>query len=558
MQDLLRTGLVAGRHQRWLLFADTTRRDEYSLGRTPQEVRSWLAAYERRQEEKLTLNPDSVQLHIPTEEELRQPPPPPPPKLTTAIQLPSTPAAKALARTQTIQLTQQLWQAGLLTAAEYRRNLPLAKEGAFYSRRNLLNTVNALARSSQGLQTSDELPPMLLRLGLLTSTQAQQLTQDLRAGEFADQVELLPRLPHGRIFNRQHYPAAMLPYLEQLHRDVAKLLPGLHFTNFRARVLTPSEMSSCLGCEGAEDVLVQLQIGTRQYTHRSEWQRGFGPGGLAEIDDTRFYHLFNQVLADQGSPHRLVYVQSTLAQHLIGGPERFGLWRLTAAQAEALDTLAASALNLEDYESFDILPTDTVTAALRSFTALGFLRHLTPAQRQAAEARLRQARLTSREGVLQFVPGSVGEYRGDPDYRSWSYARLLQVLRGASKGSFTPTQVRDGCQHADGTLGFQLGQRAYHTALYQANDHPDPRLFQLIQRALRDQHIPGKLYEVSSALAQSRGQVVCYVFLSPAQERIIRQQRLLNLTDPTLTDAQRYAEEETADMAADSVYLRGQ
>ncbi|WP_156176190.1 hypothetical protein [Hymenobacter terrenus] len=408
--------------------------------------------------------------------------------------------------------------------------------------------------TAEGLRRSYQLPPTLQRLGLLTSAPTQQLAHDLRAGVFTDQVELLARLPTARIFSRPQYPVAMLPYLEQLHRDVAQLLPGLHFTNFRAQVVTLGEMAPCLNCPDAEDVLVQLQIGARQYAQHTGWQRGYGPNSRPEIDDTQFYHIFNQALADQGSRHRLVYVRSELAQHTIDGQQRFGLWRLTAAQAETLSTLQNSTLQLEDYESFRILPTDTVMAALRSFTALGFLRHLRPMQRLAAEARLRQARFLAREDVLHFVPGSVGEYRGYPYYRSWSYTRLLQVLHEVSNGSFTPTQVHDGCQHAYGTLRFQLGRRAYQTALYQANESPDPRLFQLVQRALREQHIPGKFYNVSAAIGQSKGMVVNYIFLSPAQERVIRQKHLLELTDPTLTEAQRYAEELAADAAADSAF----
>ena len=551
---LLRTGLVAARHRRWLLFADTTHQEPYRLGHTPREVRGWLADYEERIEQKQTLNPDAVQPHPATAEEMRNPPPLPP--MLSVIRIPVTPAARSLARHQTVLLTHQLRQAGLLTVGEYRRTLPLATAGEFYSRQNLLSTLNALARTADGLQHSDGLPPMLQAIGLLTKAQTQQLAHDLRAGALTDPVELLPRLPHAGVFSRPRYPAAMLPYLEQLHRDVARLLPGLQFTNFRARLITPGEMAPCLNCPDATDVLVQLQIGPRQYAQRSDWQPGFGlTGSQSEIDERTFYHIFNQALADQGSPHRLVYVPSEQAQHTVGS-QHFGLLRLTAPQAKGLDTLTASALQLEDYESFLILPTDTVTAALQSFAALGFLRHLSPVQRVAAEARLRQARLPSREQVLRFMPGSVGEYRGDPEYRSWSYARLLQVLRQASGGRFSPTQVRDGCQHADGILRFQLGRRSYQSPLYQANESPDPRLFQLVQRALREQHLPGKFYRVDAALSPSKGMVVNYVFLLPAQERLIRQRHLLALTDPAQSEAQalRFTEEELAEMAADTAF----
>ena len=46
VRALLRTGLVAVRHRRWLFFADTTRQGMFRLGHTPREVRGWLADYE--------------------------------------------------------------------------------------------------------------------------------------------------------------------------------------------------------------------------------------------------------------------------------------------------------------------------------------------------------------------------------------------------------------------------------------------------------------------------------------------------------------------------------
>ncbi|MDO7852612.1 hypothetical protein [Hymenobacter convexus] len=552
-QALLRTGLVAGRHRRWLLFADTTRREYFRLGRTPREVRAWLADYEERIEDHQTLNPDSVQPPPPAAAELRGPPPPP---MVTLIRLPNSPAAKALARRQAIQLMQQLQRAGLLTAAEYRRTLPLAMAGEFYSRRNLLTTFNELARAAESLRHSRGLPPMLQQLGLLSKPETERLACDLRTGLFTDPVDLLARLPHARIFSRRQYPAAGLPYLEQLHRDAARLVPGLQFSNFRARVIRRDEAASCPSCMGAEDVLVQLQIGSRQYAQRSEWHPGYGLDGRnwPTIDDSKFYGIFNQALADQGSPYRLMFIRSAQARFTIGGQQRFGLWCLTAPQAEAIDTLEFSGLWPEDHESFRVLPSDTVTAALRAFAALGFLSHRSPAQRTTAEACLRQVRLIAREEVLHSVPGRVAEYHGYPQYRSWSYARLLNVLQKASNGRFGPNQVRDGCQHADGTLRFHFGRRIYQSALYQANESPDPRLFQLVQRALREQHIPGKFYQVSATLAQSAGLAVNYVFLSPVQERAIRQKHLLALTDPTLSDDQRYAQELAIDMAADSTF----
>lgn len=542
---LLRTGLVKPQHRRWLLFCDTTHMEGFQLGHTARRVRGWLSEYEALQEKHWHFNPDS--LRIASEQEMRKPPPPPP-MMVTAILLPTTPQEKQWARAQTILLVKQLRQAQLLTPDEYQILLPLAQAGGFYSRRNLLyNTTDILAVASR-LRASRQLAPILQQLGMLTPPQARQLALELRAGRIHDPVQLLTRLPGARVFRRADYPAALMPYLRQLHQDVARLLPGLVFSDFRAEVVQPGQLSYCTNCPEDQDVVVHLQMGGREYAHRSAL-RVAGEANGASVYPEQFYQIFNQVLADRALPYRLAFVESEQEHYLFGPSKQFGLWRLTTAQHEALDTLEYSALHSTGPSGFDLLPTDTVMNALRAFDQLGLLRHLLPAQRAAAEIRLRQARLSEREEVLHYVPGSLGEYRGAPDYATWSYARLLAVLSRLSGGQFKPLQVQDRASQAGGTLRFLLGRQSYQTTLDPANEAPDARLFQLVQRALREQQLPGKFFEVSPGLAQSRGMVTGYVFLLPEQERIIRRKQLLHLIDPNLTEEERNAQEEAEESA---------
>lgn len=538
---LLRTGLVQPQHRRWLLFCDTTRLEVFRVGRTPRLVRRWLADYEELQQKHWHFNPDS--LRVATKVEMRNPPPPPPPMVVPVSSFPTTPEEKQQARIQTSQLARQLLAAGLLTPDEYRILQPLAQAGSFSSRRDLLHHASEILAVMYRLRNSRNLAPMLQRLGLLTASQARQLALDLRAGRIPDPVDLLPRLPHARVFRRAAYPADLVPYLQQLHQDAAQLLPQLTFSDFRAEVVKPGQLSYCINCPEGRDVVVQLRVDGRRYTHRSALYEG-KPGAAGSVYPEQFYQIFNQVLADRAAPYRLVFVEAEQETYLTGFAQRFGLWRLTAAQVEALDTLEYSALHFTPAAGFSVLPTDSVTAALRAFEKLGFVRHLSLAQRKAAEARLRQARVSQRQEVLRYLPGSLGEYRGFPDYATWSYPRLLSVLSRLSGGQFRPSQVQDYTQRTTGQLHFRLEGRSYHATLGQASERPDARLFQLVQRALHDHHLPGKFYELDPGLAQAHGMVNSYVFLLPEQENSIRRRGLLHLLDPTLTQEEQFAREE--------------
>jgi len=408
---LLRTGLVKPQHRRWLLFCDTTRLEYFQLGQTARRVRGWLSEYEALQEKHWHFNPDS--LRIATRQEIEQEAPDPPsltPMFATVIHLPTTPQEKQRVRAQTTLLVKQLRQARLLTANDYRILLPLAQAGRFYSRHNLLYNADEILALTSRLRATRTLPSMLQQLGFLTPGQTRQLSLELRSGHLHDPVELLDRLPQARVFYRSGYPASLALYLRQLHQDAAGLLQ-LTFSDFRFEVVQPGQLSDCTNCPEDQDVVVHLRVNGKTYHHRSALYP-VGAGDNQSVYPEQFYQIFNQILADQAARYRLVFVESEREKYLTGSEQRFGLWRFTPAQMEAVDTLEFSALHITSAPGFSVLPTDTVMAALAAFAKLGFLHHLSPAQRAAAEIRLRQARLSEREEVLHYIPGSLGEYRG--------------------------------------------------------------------------------------------------------------------------------------------------
>jgi hypothetical protein len=266
-----------------------------------------------------------------------------------------------------------------------------------------------------------------------------------------------------------------------------------------------------------------------------------------ELPAEQFYQLFNRVLTDRRSTYRLACLPSAEAEGTQNVRGRFGLVRLTDGQFQALDTLPATSLGASAAAGFRLLPTDSVTAAIHVFTALGFFHHLSPRQREAAARRAQQTHYLFREDLLKHYPGSIGVYEGWPRHPNWSYTRLVHLLARLSQGHFVPRYVTDNCQRTDGQLRFKVGRRWYQTPLHQANDSPDPRLFQLVQRALREAGSRGKIYQVRGDLGRSPSGVAAgYVFLLPAAAQRVRSQLLLTLNDPTLSVAQQMARDEAS------------
>jgi hypothetical protein len=466
-----------------------------------------------------------------------------------AVVILTTATAMQRSRQQTEQLLQQLRQAGLMEQVEYRYLLPLAQMGEFYNKADLLRSANAWWMQHQQPLVVD---PVLQQLGLLSPQAAQQLRHSWAGRWVVDPIDALTAVKGARLYSRRDYPTSLGPYVEQLHRDVAALLPGFTFTHFSYEVL-PSAAGN--GFAKPPTILVQMQVGSRLYTQRSDLQMDFGqpnapwsrlPAG-SFVSTEQFYQLFNRVLTDQGASYRLGCMPAAEGERTQDVRGRFGLIRLSTAQFRVLDTIPATALAASAAQSFRLLPTDTVLAAIRTFAAVGFFRQLTPKQRQEGERQALRLHHSSREDVLAYFPGSVGVYEGWPKYKSWSYNRLLHLLSQLSAGRFVPQHVVDNCQRSDGYLRFSIGSRQYQTALYQANESPDPRLFKLVQRALNDQDIAGKFYQVRADLGQGQGGVAQgYVFLLPTTEKRIRKQDLLTLTDPALSVTEQMALEEAA------------
>jgi hypothetical protein len=541
---LVQTGLVAPQYRAWVRFCDTTRVEAYHLPHTPIAVRSWLEDYYTRLADGETLRPDSLRFGS------RHPAPPGMVVSRPLLRLTSA-AAMQHSRQQTQHFLAQLKQAGLLGTAEYQYLLPLAAGGEFYDRAALLNRADDWWRQHQR-EPHPVVDTVLQQIGLLSPAAAQQLRHRWTDRWVVDPLDALSAVAGARVFSRRDYPAALGPYLAQLHQDVAALLPGFAFTHFQYEVV-PASQSDNSDPSQPPAVLVRFRVGKQTYTQRSDLQMDTGQPGAPwarlatrhALPAEQFYQLFNRVLTDQRSPYRLAYLPSAEAEGTQNVRGRFGLARLTTAQFQTLDTLPASPLGASAAQDFRLLPTDSITAAIHTFTALGFFQHLSPQQREVAARRAQQRHYLFREDILQYYPGSIGVYEGWPRYPTWSYTRLVHLLARLSQGHFVPHHVTDNCQQTDGELRFKVGQRWYQTLLHQANDSPDPRLFQLVQRALHEAGRSGKIYQVRGDLGQSpSGLAAGYVFLLPAAAQRIRSQALLTLNDPSLSVAQQMAQEE--------------
>ncbi|QIL78364.1 hypothetical protein [Hymenobacter sp. HDW8] len=208
-------------------------------------------------------------------------------------------------------------------------------------RPRLLWALAGLGQEAQAIAADSTLVPALRRAGLLLPARASALEQALAAGQVLDPVQVLPYLTsRSQLFARPTYPVALGPYLRRLYADVARLLPEVAYTDFHYRVEVPPDFRPCRGgCPDNRDPIVRFRVQGKRYAHRCSVWLEESPDGRRQysVDQDAFYAIFNQVLADQASPYRVVNVVSSVSKYTLLPTSQFALWVVTPAQARALD-----------------------------------------------------------------------------------------------------------------------------------------------------------------------------------------------------------------------------
>ncbi|HEY9195382.1 MAG TPA: hypothetical protein VIM77_03930 [Mucilaginibacter sp.] len=339
-------------------------------------------------------------------------------------------------------LLEKIKRAGLLTDRVYSSTLKNINNGRYVVE---LQVISTLAETSMRLEwlAPDNLLAVADELHknyILSDSSFLRLKDDINNGRIESAFQLNEYCEHDRIFDLASYPDDPGIWLEQMHRDIASILPGLDFTDFKYTEV-PDTSFSAPGIR----FKVSLNVNGRTYKHISLPITNYGnPKGKITPKDIfveDFYRIFNKVLTDQQSPYRL---HSMIFSHSPTNEDigRFALIALKDEQAEVFfknPLMSYILLSMDGYES--MLTSAKIDSTLTGWRAMGLFAHLSKTQLDKAFDDARAADPFTTGSLLSNFPEVVYNLHNGLTGSRRPYGNLLIQLAKITHGAFNPVKI---------------------------------------------------------------------------------------------------------------------
>ncbi|MEO1207993.1 MAG: hypothetical protein AAFX78_00485 [Cyanobacteria bacterium J06638_20] len=366
----------------------------------------------------------------------------------------------------------------------------------------------------------------LHEVGLMSDRDRDNLLNALETESLRDPIEFLKYIDQAIFFDLRNYSDVPEEYFPEIHQSIANMLIETNivsdiFSEFEVTLRPNQESSRFL----YYDAINSVQAADRYYRYPSFYSPPTSEFDfLGKLDSTEFVHLFNKILRDKGSSHRLYTVKST--SHSFrpsfgkSAPQyaQFGIIALTEEQADVY---------LEySYKPHDPLPeltSDRIDEILTLFEQIGLLDHLSEAQIVAGHDRIEESYITQSYRLFDAFDRVFLDFVWDVGTALNPYQAVVGGFADISQGYFTPTEVTgefDEVLQAN-ILSFTLNGTDYTAPVELWGDWLEPQVLELMQSAA-DQEVPhGQFHTVydDSFLVGS-------VFLTDAQLQTLKAENI--------------------------------
>ena len=342
-------------------------------------------------------------------------------------------------------LLDRIKKAGLLTNRVYNYTVKAIDSNKYFVEAQMVSYLTEMSSRLEWLAPDKLLPvaEQLHKYGIVSDSSFVELKADINDGKIEWAFQLNNYCNHDRIFNVSNYAEDKSIWLEQLHRDIAAMLPGLNFTDFN--YTTSTDTASVKSGLPEVKFEVSLVCNGRTYKYAStilEITNKDGKLHLTDIDLQTFHRVFNKVLTDEQSPLRLHSFMFSPSRESSDDRQRFALIALTGEQAEIFIKNPCMSYMLASMESYD----NTITSGRRDSTIMqwkniGLFAHLSEDEFKNANDAAEAADLFSMDNLLRYFPRVTYSMDSALTSRDHSYASLLHHLGKITHGAFNPTKI---------------------------------------------------------------------------------------------------------------------
>ncbi|WP_295667305.1 hypothetical protein [uncultured Mucilaginibacter sp.] len=342
-------------------------------------------------------------------------------------------------------LLEKLKRADLLTNRVYNYTVKAIDSNQYIAEVQMVSYLTEMSSRLEWLAPDKLLPvaEQLHKYGIVSDSSFVRLGADINDGKIESAFQLNNYCNHDRIFDVSNYIEDKSIRLEQLHRDIATMLPGLNFTNF-SYTTSPDPDSAKIGLPEIK-FKVSLVCNGQTYKYAStilELKNKEGKLHLTDIDLQTFHRVFNKILTDEHSPLRLHAVMFSSSRGSSGDGQRFSLIALTGEQARVFMKDPCMSYMFASMESYD----NTLTSGRRDSTIMawkniGLFSHLSANELTNAIDDAEAADLFSMDDLLRYFPRVTYSMDSALTSQDRTYTSLLHHLAKITHGAFNPTGI---------------------------------------------------------------------------------------------------------------------
>lgn len=339
-------------------------------------------------------------------------------------------------------LLQKIKRANLLTDRVYTYALKSIDSGRFVVELQMISSLTEISSRLEWLAPNRLLPvaEQLHKNGIVSDSSFLRLKDDINNGKIESAFQLNNYCTHDRIFDMAKYPDDPNVWLEQMHRDIGSILPGLGFTDFKYTEV-PDTSFSIPGIR----FKVSLTCNGRIYKHISlpitNYRNRQGKIASKDIFVEDFYRIFNKILTDQQSPYRL---HSIMFSHTTANDDikRFALIALKHEQGDAFMKDPVMSYMLATMEAYDSVLTSTkIDSTLAGWRNMGLFAHLSNTELNKAFDNAQSADLFPTSSLLSNFPEVIYNLHDALTGSRRPYSNLLIHLAKITHGAFNPTKI---------------------------------------------------------------------------------------------------------------------
>jgi len=421
-------------------------------------------------------------------------------------------------------LLQKINKAGLLTDRVYTYTLKDIDSGRYFDELQLIGSLTEMSSRLEWLAPDRLLPvaEQLHKSDVVSDSSFRHLQDDIRAGKIESASELSSYCKLVRTFDINKYPDDPKLWLEQIHRDVAEMLPGLNFTEFSYSAIPDS--TSSIGNIPVIKYKVSLVCNSQTYKNTSivyNFGSKSGKMQFTEIFRVGFYRIFNKILADEQSPLRLHYVMFTPGKSVNDHLQHFTLIALREAQTDLFMRSSNFTYVLVSRESYDnTLTSARIDSTIAEWRKIGLFSHLSEDEIRAGIDDAEADNIFSMDNLLANFPQVTYRLNSEvigPDY---PYVTLLNHFSIITHGVFNPTKIKERKVKGGIKLQYYFNGRIHWYTFNTAMGWLDAKFPAFLKGLSQENNLPGNFYQLPDANA--------VIYLAEQQYSYIVEHRLLD------------------------------